>query len=165
MPSYPLAQPLCIDWCRRRLATIHAAASVAKHGRCKTLVAGATPIDRQICFAVAVAKPISKATNMGGTRSNKGQSLRCKCGNFMSNHIIVKLRQEGVCSCPDGVASCAAKWVRDGYVCPKDKKNEDGAEAMRVAVETSAKQQAHREARERWRLKNRVKRPKTKRSE
>lgn len=113
--------------------------------------------------AMAIAKPVSRAIGMGGSRSNKGESLRCKCGDFMSNHIIVKLRQEGVCSCPDGAANCEAKWARDGYVCPKDKKNHgDGAEAVRMALEASAKQQAHRAARERWRLKNRVKRPKTK---
>jgi hypothetical protein len=112
---------------------------------------------------MAVAKPISNVTGMGGSRSNKGESLRCKCGDFMSSHIIVKLRQEGVCSCPDGAANCAAKWVRDSYVCPKDKKNNgDGAEAVRMALEARAKQQAHRRAREQWRLKNRVKRPKTK---
>eukprot|EP01052_Picozoa_sp_SAG31_P042269 SAG31_NODE_6662_length_1934_cov_1.688283_1_plen_350_part_00 len=105
----------------------------------------------------AIAAPV---TGMGGSRSNKGESLRCKGGDFMENHIVHKFRQEGECLCPNKPEDCSARWLRDGYVCPKSKQSGgDGAEAVRLAHACRLQQQTHRQARERVR-KARAKRPK-----
>ena len=115
----------------------------------------ATPSNQNMPSAVA-----SQVTGMGGSRSNRGESLRCKCGDFMANHIVHKFRQVGECLCPNKPEECTAKWVRDGYVCPKSKQlGGDGAEAVRLANACRVQQQAHRRARERLR-KARAKRPK-----
>ena len=105
--------------------------------------------DSPSASAVAIATVVP-----GGSRSNKGEALRCRCGLFQQGHIVFKYRQDGECTCPQNPGDCKAKWVRNGYICPKEK------HALQMDRKVKERQSIHRRAREAFR-RQRHKRPKS----
>eukprot|EP01052_Picozoa_sp_SAG31_P020347 SAG31_NODE_1525_length_8006_cov_5.106614_2_plen_133_part_00 len=109
----------------------------------------ATPSNDVASDATAM---VVKAKKLEGSRSNRGENLKCKCGEFQAGHIVMKFLQVGDCICDTDPENCKASWVRDGYYCPSAKGlGGDGADGERLAKQSREAQKRHRAKREQLR--------------